>query len=89
MRNRDYLNRIAMWESQRQNGQIMQGEFEGLRREWNTTHAQFMVIIKTLPETPFRFVIDAMDEIQMTGVSRRVIQEMTQEEAGRLNPGAI
>ncbi len=84
MRNSEYLNRMALFDGRTQSGQITQSEFEQLKREVISHQTKFMVIVKTLPETPFRLVIDAMDELNMTDVKRRVIQEMTEEEANAL-----
>lgn len=79
-RNREQLTKMTEWKRELESGKISAGEFLQLREQWIKHQAHLTVIVKTMSKTPFRFVISAMDEIEIADIQRRVVQSMEETE---------
>jgi biopolymer transport protein ExbD len=79
-KNRDILEKIKTEEKNYQENKITEEEFIKRRRSIKGDDNAPFVIVKTLDKTPYRSVIDVVDELNIANIGKFAIQDMAESE---------
>ncbi|MDZ4822440.1 MAG: biopolymer transporter ExbD [Flavobacteriales bacterium] len=79
-KNYKIYNAIKEAENKFKKREILEAEFDSSRKKIRDDEFAHFVILKTIDETPYRSLVDAMDEMQITNISKFAVQDMSETE---------
>jgi biopolymer transport protein ExbD len=80
-RNRSIIEAVNALKVRFNNKEISKEEYQELRGEVTGADEAPFVIVKTIPTTKYKNVINAVDELEICNVRKRAIQDMAESEA--------
>jgi len=80
-RNRSIIEQVNALKMRYNNKEMSKEEYQELSADITSADEAPFVIVKTIPETKYKNVINAVDELEICNVRKRAIQDMAESEA--------